>query len=664
MTLRRGRRSPAPVSGLASCRRGTRSLSKVELDKNEPGPLAGPPVRLRTAYNPPFCAFAIESPPFMSALSNPSEIARETLRQLALRRVAPTPDNYRQLYHEIARTAPETDVPVVFLRRIAARLARDSAERQRLARELDQALASGAARPATDALERYLDTLKAGEAPAWNELIANLLRQWEGRQLGWTMARKREALERVLGACDPSTLYTRLQGLLRGWGQAPINPELPAPGAPLSAPTASADAQTGEALASATVTAHGGDALALVEGLRTLLLQALRDVIPAFLGGHPDLADDAALLAAGLDHALEPDTLDSIGAQLRRFTHRLEMTAADDAEIRDGLLELLRLLLRNIDELVFDDKWFSGQIEVLRAILVSPPNPRLLDDAGRRLKELIYKQSQLKHNLAETQRELRAMLAGFVDHLARFAESTGTYHDRIGSCAQRIARAADIGEIGPLLAEVMSETRGMQDETRRSRAELTAARAQVQAAQARIEQLQGELDEASRQMRHDQLTGALNRRGLDDMFRAEAARARRRGSALAVGLLDIDNFKKINDTYGHKVGDDALVHLAGVIRRQLRPQDVVARLGGEEFVILLPETEHNDAYQTLVRLQRELTRNFFMTDQQKVVITFSAGLTPLIEGEDLESTLKRADAAMYEAKQAGRNRVVVAALPH
>jgi diguanylate cyclase len=401
----------------------------------------------------------------------------------------------------------------------------------------------------------------------------------------------------------------------------------------------------------------------LVEGLRGLLLQTLRDVVPAFLGSHPELADDAMLLAAGLDHALEPATLESVGAQLRRFAHRLEMTAADDAEIRDGLLELLRLLLRNIDELVFDDKWLSGQIEVLREILVSPPTPRLLDDAGRRLKELIYKQSQLKHNLAETQRQLRTMLAGFVDQLARFAESTGVYHDRIGRCAQRIARAGDIGEIGPLLAEVMSETRSMQDETRRSRDELAAARAQAEAAEARIEQLQAEIDNASRQMRHDQLTGALNRRGLEDMFRAEAARAQRRGNALAVALLDIDNFKKINDTYGHRAGDDALIHLADIIRRHLRPQDVLARFGGEEFVILLPETGHDDAFHTLVRLQRELTRNFFMTDQQKIVITFSAGLTPLAAGESLEATLRRADAAMYEAKQAGRNRVVVAPLP-
>ena len=179
----------------------------------------------------------------------------------------------------------------------------------------------------------------------------------------------------------------------------------------------------------------------------------------------------------------------------------------------------------------------------------------------------------------------------------------------------------------------------------------------------RIATLQNELEEASRLMRHDQLTGALNRRGLEEMFQTESARAQRRGTRLAIALLDIDHFKKLNDKLGHKVGDDALVHLAKVVRQHLRPQDVLARYGGEEFVILLPETGDADAQQALVRLQRDLTREFFMTDMQKVVITFSAGITLMAEGESLENALERADTAMYQAKQAGRNRVMVAPLP-
>ena len=611
----------------------------------------------------------------MPTLSNPSEIAREALRQLALRRVAPTPDNYRKLYHEIAGTRPDDDaLPEAFVRKLARRLPRDNAERQRHGHQLDQALADGRSKAAEAALERYLESLKLGEPQAWNELIGNLLRQWEARQTGWTPARKREALDRVLGAADPAALYTRLQGLLKSWTQAMTDADALAVEVADVAddPAERASAGAGAGIARQAVparTATTGPAApptidtATVDALRELVTISLGEALPPLLEEHPPLRETAATLCAEAASRSEAAGLREIGTRLRVFARELELAAADEAEIRAGMLELLRMLLRNIDDLVLDDRWLAGQIEMLREIVDSRPDPRKIDDAGRRLKELIYKQGQLKHTLAQSQRHLRDMLAGFVDQLARFSESTGAYHDRIGQCAQRIAKANDITEIGPLLDEVMTETRSIQDEARRSRDELIVARSQAAEAQERIVTLQNELEEASRLMRHDQLTGALNRRGLEEMFQTESARAQRRGTRLAVALLDIDHFKKLNDSLGHKVGDDALVHLAKVVRQHLRPQDVLARYGGEEFVILLPETGDTDAQQALIRLQRELTREFFMADLQKVVITFSAGVTRLAEGESLESALKRADGAMYQAKQAGRNRVMVAPLP-
>jgi diguanylate cyclase len=617
-------------------------------------------------------------------LSNPSEIARETLRQLAVRRVAPTPDNYRKLYHEIAGTrAVEGELPEAFVRKLARRLPRDNAERQRHVRQLEQALADGKPKAAEAALEQYIDGLKLTEQPVWNELIANLLRQWETRHTGWTIARKRESLDRVLNAADPATLYTRLQGLLRGWNQAAIdNDTRTADASPGDSPAATTEDSTKSAadqqdtrsapavapppsapLPAPALSAHAAASSQTTDALRDMLQLSYRQTVPALLTEHPTLQDTALTLCGEFDTGSDAQALQQLGTRLRTFAHEVELAAADDAEVHAGLLELLRLLLRNIDELVFDDQWLSGQIAMLREIVDTKPDPRKLDDAGRRLKELIFKQGQLKHTLAETQRHLRDMLAGFVNQLARFSESTGTYHDRIGSCAQRIAQANDISEIGPLLDEVMAETRSIQEEARRSRDELLTARQQASEAEQRIVALQAELEETSRLMRHDQLTGALNRRGLEEMFEKESARAQRRGSRLAVALLDIDHFKKLNDSLGHKAGDDALVHLARVVRQHLRPQDVMARFGGEEFVILLPETAEADAQQALVRLQRELTREFFMADQQKVVITFSAGVTPLGSDESMESALKRADGAMYQAKQAGRNRVVVAPLP-
>ena len=161
-------------------------------------------------------------------------------------------------------------------------------------------------------------------------------------------------------------------------------------------------------------------------------------------------------------------------------------------------------------------------------------------------------------------------------------------------------------------------------------------------------------------VREDQLTGSLNRRGLDDVYEREAARADRRGTPLCAALLDLDNFKRLNDTYGHLAGDGALRHLVKVVKDTLRSMDVIARFGGEEFLILLPETTIEAAEATMTRLQRELTRHFFMHENEKVLITFSAGVALRRPHEGQSDLVKRADEAMYKAKKSGKNRVVVA----
>jgi len=124
-------------------------------------------------------------------------------------------------------------------------------------------------------------------------------------------------------------------------------------------------------------------------------------------------------------------------------------------------------------------------------------------------------------------------------------------------------------------------------------------------------------------------------------------------------LLDIDNFKKLNDSLGHDAGDAALIHLATVIRETMRPQDTIARYGGEEFIILLPDTSIEDAQTAIVRLQRELTRRIFLHNNDRQLITFSAGVTDFRAEDTQLSVTKRADEAMYAAKQAGKNRVLV-----
>ncbi|MBC7574712.1 MAG: GGDEF domain-containing protein, partial [Herminiimonas sp.] len=207
--------------------------------------------------------------------------------------------------------------------------------------------------------------------------------------------------------------------------------------------------------------------------------------------------------------------------------------------------------------------------------------------------------------------------------------------------------------------DVMVETRAAQSEALRSRDEMNQARQEMQTAEDRIHELESKLEQLSELVREDQLTGSLNRRGLDDVFEREFARVDRQGNALCIAMLDLDDFKRLNDTHGHIAGDEALVHLVNLIKETLRTMDVVGRFGGEEFLIILPDTTLVLAAQTITRLQRELTKRIFMVNNERLLITFSAGVAARRAGETQTELIKRADAALYEAKKAGKNRVAM-----
>jgi diguanylate cyclase len=143
---------------------------------------------------------------------------------------------------------------------------------------------------------------------------------------------------------------------------------------------------------------------------------------------------------------------------------------------------------------------------------------------------------------------------------------------------------------------------------------------------------------------------------MEEAFAREAARAGRTGRPLTLALIDLDDFKSINDQYGHGVGDAALVHLTQMIGEALRPTDLCSRLGGEEFVLMLPDSDCAAAKRALVRLQAELAVR--PVADTAVTLAFSAGLVLRENGESLEQALARADRAVYRAKSAGKRRIV------
>jgi two-component system, cell cycle response regulator len=159
----------------------------------------------------------------------------------------------------------------------------------------------------------------------------------------------------------------------------------------------------------------------------------------------------------------------------------------------------------------------------------------------------------------------------------------------------------------------------------------------------------------------DSLTGLFNRRAFEKKIGEEFERSKRYGHPLSVVILDIDNFKKINDTYGHHGGDAALVRISEILRERSRRSDFPSRFGGEEFVLVLPETDQDSAIQVARKFHEEIRSCSFGTVDKPFVLTVSMGLTSSTKKEysDWREMVADADCALYQAKNTGKDRIEI-----
>jgi diguanylate cyclase (GGDEF)-like protein len=164
------------------------------------------------------------------------------------------------------------------------------------------------------------------------------------------------------------------------------------------------------------------------------------------------------------------------------------------------------------------------------------------------------------------------------------------------------------------------------------------------------------VEKVSRIATRDPLTGLYNRQHLQELLQQEIKRHHRTGQPFAVALIDLDHFKRVNDQFGHKVGDEVLSGFAQTLQTFVRESDVVGRWGGEEFLVLLPETETLAGLSAMNRLRKQLVGLCLATSQPQLRATLSAGVATHQPHEALEHTLERADRALYAAKAGGRDR--------
>ena len=394
--------------------------------------------------------------------------------------------------------------------------------------------------------------------------------------------------------------------------------------------------------------------------LRDLLRHTLGVTVASLLQNMPELKQEPARIAADLQLWHPGQPLQPLELRLRELSHQIGVRSEGWQEQQELLLSLFDLLLDNISELLDDSSWLHGQVHAVRELIGGPLDRDSVEQARANLREVIYKQGLLKQGIVESKAAMKHLMGGFIERLDGMAVSTGEYHDRISSYALALKEARSIADLSQLLQDVLQDTGRVQEQALQARDHLGNARREVELAEQRIAELEQELREASGLVRTDPLTGALNRRGFDELLARELARAGRHAHPLALALIDLDDFHQTNDQYGHAGGDAVLRHLVAVCQLHLRSTDAIARLGGDEFVLLLPETPGADSMSTLLRLQRSLAQRPLPLDQQRVPVHFSASVAQWLPGEDADTLLRRADAALYAAKRVGKNRVQAA----
>jgi diguanylate cyclase len=597
------------------------------------------------------------------------EIARQTLIKLSKSQRPPTPENYRQVYDEIAGVASANSKAILdnTLNKILLEKSKSNANYAAIAKKISSLIDKHDAVNLDKQLRALISTDAENDSDIqWGSLLRYLLKQLDRNHAGLTATSKKDGLNRVITnfGNDSSQLAEKVKTLITSWGEGKTaNIEIPPND--ISKPIRNGESSKNDDAPLSTHHANKNDVnhADIAIAWRDILIRTIRILVLPKFSDSPSATNRVEELIKEAEAAHTLEQINQLNGSLRSTLLRAEMQTDAQRRMQEALIEILRLLVASMADLTIEDQWLHAQIMIVKEIVSKPLKIDTVYNAESSLKELIFKQSQIKPGLIEAKETLRSMVSTFVSRLADITTSTGNYQSKIEEYHTQINAVEDISELNTILESLVGDISEMNNEAKANHVTLLESQKKAQEAEKKINELTLKLDYISEAAHEDFLTGALNRRGMDEALIREFERSDRHGTPLSLAMLDVDHFKKINDTMGHSTGDKALAHLSKVVKSILRSTDVLARYGGEEFVILLPGSNQKDAVTVVSGLQRDLTKNFFLHNNERVLITFSAGVAERLHGETVDSVLPRADAALYLAKQSGRNRVIGAEQP-
>lgn len=588
------------------------------------------------------------------------ELARQTLIQLTKSKTPPTPENYQRVYNEIAGKSDKASSFSLIhsFEKVLDLLSNENPHLQIISKSLSENIRNNDASGFENNLIKTLVAVQH-ETIETNlpQLLKFLLKQIDLNQNNSKATSRREELSNFLGQPfhDQNNFIRKFQTLLSSWREvsafeANSNDNELFNANPL---VAIEDAQKDYLGSSPT---SNNDAL--VDQWRDMLIRTINVVAIPQTNASPAAIERVEKLVKQAYEAKTEEEINALRESLKRLLLRAEMQSDTHQRVHQSLLKVIQLLVVNIREFTTPDDWLSKQVAIIEEIISKPLDLESVSNAEFVLNELLSKHSNIKPSLLEAKTTLKNMMTAFVKGLEEITQSTGVYESKINHYQDLIAETEDIARLDEILQLLASDISLMSKTASESHKAFTETQAKVNEAEQKINELTIKLEFISQAAYQDFLTGTLNRRGLDEAIEREFNRADKHNTAISIALIDIDHFKKINDKLGHRAGDTALAHLAKVVKDVLRNTDVLARFGGEEFLILLPGSQQDDAVTVISGVQRSLTKNFFLHEKEKVLITFSAGVAERMMQEQFETVLTRADAALYVAKKTGRNKVV------
>ena len=430
-----------------------------------------------------------------------------------------------------------------------------------------------------------------------------------------------------------------------------------------------------------------------------LLKLTLSRVLFAVDKAYPPLADVAARIRDKArkqdDHAFEVGRLKTEVEDLARRIREEEAksqpdepvaASAENAPSSHGTHNGSAAHVREVLPLLLDRIAFVDALEGRRARLIATiddPQDRtlpsiLIDRTATLINDMRQAIEKEKSELTRFLEQVTEALADIDQHTQLQSDDLAVQRDarlklddslreHVDDIDAQVESADDLDGLKHVVREritrIRQQVQSFQQSEERRQDEIEADNERLRKRLAQLEGqtriLEEELKQSEAKLFRDNLTGLPNRLAFDHRARLEMARMRRDGKPLTLAIWDLDHFKDINDQLGHQAGDKTLIIVAKTFMNLIRDVDMIARFGGEEFVMLLPGASGEDALKVVDRIREKLARTKLRSREREISVTASCGLATFGPGEEMETVFARADDALYQAKEQGRNRCVL-----